>query len=137
MCIITEIVGAVASIFSWYTEMSNKTQSSGLFWNFMADPESTTSEERFQIIVSLHGLFLTFQNSLYLNQPGTLDSHIQESITKTAVGVKDEPKFRLLWKLLKELFFPEFQKQIDEIVDTEIDISTELIFNEKTWALIQ
>ena len=113
----------VATISSWYSEMGNNEQSSSLFLNFMADPESLTSEERFQVIISLHGLFLTFQNSYYLSQQGTLDSHIQESITKAAVGVKDQPGFRLFWKLRRELFFPEFQKHIDEIVDTDIDIS--------------
>lgn len=113
----------VATISSWYTEMGNNQQSSSLFLNFMADPESLTSEERFQVIISLHGLFLTFQNSYYLSQQGTLDSHIQESITKAAVGVKDQSGFRLFWKLRRELFFPEFQRHIDEIVDTDIEIS--------------
>lgn len=113
----------VATISSWYIEMGNNQQSSSLFWNFMADPESLTSEERFQVLISLHGLFLTFQNSFYLSQQGTLDSNIQESITKAAAGVKDQPGFRLFWKLRRELFFPEFQKHIDEIVDTDIDIS--------------
>ena len=113
----------IATISSWYTEMGNNQQSSSLFWNFMADPDALTSEERFQVIISLHGLFLTFQNSYYLSQQGTLDSHIQESITKAAVGVKDQPGFRLFWKLRRELFFPEFQKHIDEIVDTDIEIS--------------
>ena len=113
----------VATISSWYTEMGNNEHSSSLFYNFMADPDSLTSEERFQVIISLHGLFLSFQNSFYLNQQGTLDSHIQESITKAAIGVKDQPGFRLFWKLRRELFFPEFQKHIDNIVDTEIEIS--------------
>ncbi|MCA6074892.1 hypothetical protein [Fulvivirga sedimenti] len=113
----------VATISSWYTEMGNNQQSSSLFYNFMANPDSLTSEERFQVIISLHGLFLTFQNSFYLSQQGTLDSHIEESITKAAVGVKDQPGFRLFWKLRRELFFPEFQKHIDDIVNTEIDIS--------------
>ncbi len=113
----------VATISSWYIEMGNNQQSSSLFWNFMADPESLTSEERFQVIINLHGLFLTFQNSYYLSQQGTLDSHIQASITKAAVGVKDQPGFRLFWKLRRELFFPEFQKHIDEIVGTDIGIS--------------
>ncbi|WP_228853485.1 hypothetical protein [Aegicerativicinus sediminis] len=113
----------VATISSWYNEMGNNQQSSSLFYNFMADPEALTSEERFQVIISLHGLFLTFQNSYYLSQQGTLDSHIEESITKAAIGVKDQPGFRLFWKLRRELFFPEFQNHIDEIVDTDIEIS--------------
>jgi hypothetical protein len=113
----------VATISSWYTEMGNNQQSSSLFLNFMAAPDSLTSEERFQVMISLHGLFLTFQNSYYLSQQGTLDSHIQESITKAAAGVKDQPGFRLFWKLRRELFFPEFQKHIDGIVDTDIEIS--------------
>ena len=113
----------VATISSWYIEMGNNQQSSSLFLNFMADPESLTPEERFQVIINLHGLFLTFQNSYYLSQQGTLDSHIQTSITKAAVGVKDQPGFRLFWKLRRELFFPEFQKHIDEIVNTDIEIS--------------
>ena len=113
----------VGTISSWYSDMGNNQQSSSLFWNFMANPDSLTSEERFQVIIILHGLFLTFQNSYYLSQEGTLDSRIQESITKAAIGVKDQPGFRLFWKLRRELFFPEFQKHIDEIVDTDIEIS--------------
>lgn len=113
----------VATIASWYTEMGNNQQSSNMFYNFMADPDALTSEERFQVIINLHGLFLTFQNSYYLSQQGTLDSHIEASITKAAVGVKDQPGFRLFWKLRRELFFPEFQKHIDNIVNTDIDIS--------------
>ncbi|MFH4969387.1 hypothetical protein V8G61_14370 [Gaetbulibacter sp. M240] len=113
----------VATISSWYTEMGNNQQSSSLFWNFMANPDGLNSEERFQVIISLHGLFLTFQNSFYLSEQGTLDSRIQESITKAAIGVKDQPGFRLFWKLRRELFFPEFQKHIDDIVDTNIEIS--------------
>ena len=73
----------VGTISSWYSDMGNNQQSSSLFWNFMANPDSLTSEERFQVIIILHGLFLTFQNSYYLSQEGTLDSRIQESITKS------------------------------------------------------
>ena len=113
----------VATISSWYFDMGNNQQSSSLFWNFMADPDSLTSEERFQVIINLHGLFLTFQNSYYLSQEGTLDSRIEESITKAAIGVKDQPGFRLFWKLRRELFFPEFQKHIDKIVGVDIGIS--------------
>lgn len=89
----------------------------------MAAPDSLSSEERFQVIICLHGLFLTFQNSYYLSQEGTLDSRIQESITKAVGGVKNQPGFQLFWKLRRDLFFPEFQKHIDEIVDTDIEIS--------------
>ncbi|WP_455170310.1 hypothetical protein [Aegicerativicinus sediminis] len=113
----------VATISSWYNELGNNQQSSSLFYNFMADPEALTSEERFQVIINMHGLFLAFQNSFYLSQEGTLDSDLQESITKVAIGVKDQPGFRLFWKLRRELFFPEFQKHIDNIVDTDIEIS--------------
>ncbi|SFR32928.1 hypothetical protein SAMN04490243_0580 [Robiginitalea myxolifaciens] len=113
----------IATIASWYTEMGNNEQSSSLFYNFMASPDSLSSEERFQVIINMHGLFLTFQNSFYFNQQGTLDSDIQKSITMAVVGVKDQPGFRLFWKLRRELFLPEFQKHIDEIVDTDIEIS--------------
>lgn len=113
----------VATISSWYSDMGNNQQSSSLFYNFMATPDSLASEERFQVIIILHGLFLTFQNSYYLSLEGTLDTRIAESITKAVVGVKNQPGFRLFWKLRRELFFPEFQKHIDEIVDTDIEIS--------------
>jgi hypothetical protein len=113
----------VATISSWYSGMGNNQQSSSLFYNFMADPDALTSEERFQVVIILHGLFLTFQNSYYLSLEGTLDTRIAESITKAVVGVKGQPGFRLFWKLRRELFFPEFQEHIDKIVNTDIEIS--------------
>jgi hypothetical protein len=35
----------VATISSWYSDIGNNQQSSSLFYNFMADPDSLTSEE--------------------------------------------------------------------------------------------
>ena len=53
----------VAAMADWYVTMGNNIESSTLFYNFMADPDALTPQERFQAVMNSHGLFIIFQNS--------------------------------------------------------------------------
>ena len=68
--------------------------------------------------MNLHGLWLTFQNSYYLAEEGTLDIRIQESLIETVNGVKNQPGFQLYWKTRKSIFFLKFQDYIDQVLET-------------------
>ena len=98
-------------------------QSSALFWNYIADPSPLSPEEKFQFVMNLHGLFLSFQNSLYLVTKGTLDKQILESTTEVIVGVKDSPGFQLFWKQRKSIFFKEFQNYVESIIIEDRPVS--------------
>lgn len=81
----------MAAVANWYIEIGNNPKSSELFYNFMAEPNALTPEQRFQAVMNAHGLFIIFQNSFYLSKEGTLDSEMQNALTSAILGAVDQP----------------------------------------------
>jgi len=106
----------IAALANWYLEIGNNSESSELFYNFMADPNQLTPEQRFQAVMNSHGVFIIFQNSYYLAKEGTLDSEMQNSLTSVILGVKDQPGFAFYWEQRESFFFKEFREYIDDIL---------------------
>ncbi len=114
---------SISTVTAWYREIGNSEQSSALFYNAVADPESQTPEEWLQFVLNLHGLLLAFQNGFYLAREGTLDDRINQSLTEVIVAVKDQPGFQLFWRQRKAIFFPEFQDYIDTAMSADRRVS--------------
>jgi hypothetical protein len=114
---------SISTVTAWYREIGNSKQSSALFYNAVADPESQTPEEWLQFVLNLHGLLLAFQNGFYLAREGTLDDRINQSLTEVIVAVKDQPGFQLFWRQRKAIFFPEFQDYIDTAMSADRRVS--------------
>lgn len=112
-------VTTVSELTSWYSNLGNSEQGSYVFWNFMTNPNSITPVERFQAIMNLHGILLTWQNSYYLVKEGTLDKRVQESLLEIINGVKNNPGFQIFWKSRKAIFLKEFQEYVEEIMATD------------------
>ncbi len=112
-------VTTVSELTSWYSNLGNSEQGSYVFWNFMTNPESITPVERFQAIMNLHGILLTWQNSYYLVKEGTLDKRVQESLLEIINGVKNNPGFQVFWHSRKAIFLKEFQEYVEEIMATD------------------
>lgn len=106
----------VAAMANWYVEIGNNSESSELFYNFMADPDLLTPQQRFQAVMNSHGLFVIFQNSFYLSKEGTLDSEMQQSLTSAMLGVLDQPGFKFYWEQRKLFFFKDFREYIEDII---------------------
>jgi len=112
-------VTTVSELTSWYSNLGNSEQGSYVFWNFMTNPDSITAVERFQAIMNLHGILLTWQNSYYLVKEGTLDKRVQESLLEIINGVKNNPGFQIFWQSRKAIFLKEFQEYVEEIMATD------------------
>ncbi len=82
----------------------------------IADPESLSREETAQFIYLFHGLMLEYQNAYYLSQEGTLDVDLQESLTNTILGVKDQPGMLLYWGQRRDLLKPDFRGYMDDLL---------------------
>lgn len=106
----------VAAMANWYVEIGNNSESSELFYNFMANPDVLTPQQRFQAVMNLHGLFVIFQNSYYLSKEGTLDSEMQNSLTSVMLGAKDQLGFNFFWEQRKSFFFKEFRLYVEDIL---------------------
>jgi len=111
---------------TWYVELGNNSESSAILYNYFANPNSLTAEQRFQATINLHGLFLVFQNSYYLVQEGTLEQSILHSLTEAIVGIKKQPGFILFWKQRRSIFLDDFQDYVDSVVATDREASVGL-----------
>ena len=115
---------ANAITVSWYTQTGNSAQSSQLMWDYIKDPKSiTTSAEKYQATILMHGLILSFQNNYYLANEGTLDQNVQESLTASINAIKNQPGWQEYWKNRESHFFVEFRDYMNSILTsgTEVD----------------
>ena len=109
----------VSELTSWYSNLGNSEQGSYVFWNFMTHPDTLTPEQRFQAIINIHGIMLTWQNSYYLVKEGTLDKRIHQSLLEIINGVKNNPGFKVFWEARKSIFLKEFQVYVESIVASD------------------
>jgi len=107
----------MAAMANWYFAIGNNSESSKLYYNFMADPDAMTPEQRFQAVMSTHGVFIIFQNSFYLSKEGTLDSEMLKSLTSALLGVLNQPGFKFYWEQRKSFFFKDFRVYIEDIIE--------------------
>ena len=115
-----------AAISNWYIALGNNGQASSVLWKFLMDPESVSKEEQFQAVMNFHGILLTFQNSFYLVNEGTLDEQIYSSISRALLVVKDQPGFHYYWKQRREIFNTEFQAFVDQNLASDRTVSEDL-----------
>ena len=120
---------SVDSISAWYVEIGNNDQSSRLFYQYLANPDSLLPEQKFQAVMNLHGLFLIFQNTYYLANEGTLETQIQHTLTEAIAGVKEQPGLLLFWKQRRSIFMEGFQDYVDSILTSDRKVS-EGVFSE-------
>lgn len=113
-----------AMIVAWYTATGNSEQSSQLMWNYLKNPEKIQSNaEKYQATMLIHGLILAFQNSFYLENQGTLDHNVQESLTAAVRAVKDQPGWKDYWENRKSIFFAEFRDYITSIMNSDSEVN--------------
>ena len=106
----------ISALGNWYQQIGNNKESSELFYEFMASPDSLTPQQRFQAVMNVHGIFIIFQNSYYLSKEETLDSEMRNAITSVILGVKEQPGFAFYWEQRKSFFFEEFREYIENVM---------------------
>ena len=67
-------------------------------------------------MIIINGIMLTWQNSYYSVQEGSLDKNVQQSLLEIINGVKDLPGFQIYWKARKPTFLREFQDYLEVIM---------------------
>jgi hypothetical protein len=105
-----------AAISSWYTQVGSNPQATRVFLDGVANPDSLSREESAQFIYLMHGLQLEYQAAYWLSQEQTLDVELQESLTNTITGVREQPGFLMYWGQRRELFEPKDRAQVDDLL---------------------
>lgn len=118
---------ATAPMIAWYGNVGQNQQTSALLYNNIGkDPDTVDPDEWFQFVMSMHAQMLIHQNNYYLVEEGTLELEIRDSLAQTLSAIKDQPGFIRFWQQRKSIFFPEFQRYIDELLASSLDLSSDL-----------
>ena len=101
-------------------------------WDYFKNPKSISSNgEKLQVTILLHGLTLSFQNSYYLANEGTLDQNVHESLTAALKAAKNQPGFLEFWENRKSLFFVEFREYMTSILESDSEVTEGIYENLK------
>ena len=104
---------ASVSMQAWYLELGSNRQASELWLNAMRSPEPLSMHDEFQFLMSMHAVFLGFQNSYLLSQEGTLDAEIREALTFAIIAVKDLPGMDRYWRQRRKFLHSGFASYVD------------------------
>jgi len=105
-----------AAISSWYAEVGSSLQATQVFLDGITNPTSLSREETAQYIYLMHGLMLEYQTAYYLAEEQTLDTALQESLTNTLAGVREQSGFQMYWEQRRDLFQPTFRAWVDDLI---------------------
>ena len=122
---------ANAMAVNWYAATGTDQQSSQLLWDYIKNPKDLTNGEIYQATILMHGLFLSFQNSFYLAEEGTLDQDVQESLMASVIAVKNQIGFNHYWENRKSLFFVEFRDYITAVLESDSEVTEGIYINLK------
>lgn len=106
---------ASVSMQSWYLKLGSNRQASELWLNAMKSREPLSMHDEFQFLMSMHAVFLGFQNCYLLSQEGTLDPEIREALTFAIVAVNYLPGMDRYWKQRKGFLHSGFVSYVDEL----------------------
>ena len=105
-----------AALSSWYIQLGTNQQASEVFRAGISSPESLSQDELFQYIMQVHGLFLEYQAAYHLAQEGTLGVALQEAMSNTILGVRDQSGFLLYWGQRRALFKTDFREYVERLL---------------------
>ena len=104
---------ASVSMQSWYLKLGSNRQASDLWLDAMRSPEPLSMHDEFQFLMSMHAVFLGFQNSYLLSKEGTLDPEIREALTFAIIAVKDLPGMDRYWRQRRGFLHSGFASYVD------------------------
>ena len=113
----SETASAASTEFSnWYTHVSSDAELIEVWLQGVTAPETLDEEQSLRFLFLVHILMLQFQNNYYLVEEGTLDEKMLYAINNTLATLRGTPGFELYWSLRRELFNPEYQAFVEQLM---------------------
>ena len=110
------VTDATNAMLQFYSGLGNNPQTSALFLEGMAHPESMSRQNQFQFLMLLHSAFLGFQRSYFLAREGTLDVGLRDSIGTAILTVNQLPGMHFYWRQRKSYFQSEFVDWVEDLL---------------------
>jgi len=116
-----------ATISEWYNSLSDNAETSQVMRAFMRDPSTLTPDGRYRGAMKFHSLMLIFQSAYYLEEQGTLDAKIRDSMTKVLQSVGAQKGVAYYWAQRRATFTNKnFIAFIDKSLEREDTFSESL-----------
>ena len=93
-----------ATISEWYNSLSDSAETSQVTRAFLRDPSALSPDEKYRGAMKLHSLMLIFQSAYYLEEQGTLDVKIRDSMTKVLQSVGAQKGMTFYWTQRRPTF---------------------------------
>lgn len=104
----------------WYNSLSDNADTSQVIRAFLRDPSKLTPDERYRGAMKMHSLMLIIQSAYYLEEQGTLDVEIRDSITKVLLSVGTQKGMVYYWTRRRATFTnSNFISFVDKAQNTE------------------
>ena len=114
-----------ATVSEWYNTMADNSDTSRLFRTFVAYPSTLNPDEQYRAIMKLHSFMVILQSTYYLEQEGTLDTNIRDSLSIVLGTVGTQPGMVMYWQSRRDIFTNEnFIAFVDKVVKGEIAIGS-------------
>jgi len=107
---------ASTEFIDWYTHLSGDPELMDVWLRGVTAPETLDEQQSLRFVFLLHIIMLQFQNNFYLVEEGTLDEKMLSAINNTLATIRGTPGFAMYWSLRRELFFPEYQAFVEQLM---------------------
>jgi hypothetical protein len=112
---------ASTEFIDWYKHVSDDPELMDVWLRGVTSPETLDEQQSLRFVFLLHIVMLQFQNNYYLVEEGTLDEKMLSAINNTLATIRGTPGFELYWSLRRELFYPEYQSFVEQLMfETEV-----------------
>ena len=120
-------VETTATVSNWYNSLSDDAETAKVLRAFLMAPSKLTPDEIYIAAMKLHSLMLVFQSAYYLEEQGTLDAKIRDSMTKVLQSVGAQKGMAYYWVQRRTTFTNEnFIDFVDKVVESKNAISETL-----------
>ena len=107
---------ASTEFIDWYKHVSDDPELMDVWLRGVTSPETLDEQQSLRFVFLLHIVMLQFQNNYYLVEEGTLDKKMLSAINNTLATIRGTPGFELYWSLRRELFYPEYQSFVEQLM---------------------
>jgi hypothetical protein len=107
---------ASTEFIDWYKHVSDDPELMDVWLRGVTSPETLDEQQSLRFVFLLHIVMLQFQNNYYLVEEGTLDEKMLSAINNTLATIRGTPGFELYWSLRRELFYPEYQSFVEQLM---------------------
>lgn len=120
-----------ATISDWYNSMADNADTSRILRAFIADPSTLNSEDRYRGAMKFHAFMLVLQSTFYLEEEGTLDVKIRDSLSQVIGQVGAKNGINFYWEQRRAVFTNKgFIAFVDNALNSDEGVISDALYTD-------